>query len=248
MNRRVLIVEDDEQSCAALCRLLALKRIHSECAGNFADALVQSKSTRFDVVIVDLNLPDSEPLVTIDRMSELHSTRAIAFTGVDDPAIIRECQKRNIRFILKGTSSSGIMREILMIMEWNEPSPEIEEALIENAKVSRLPAPWYQRLAPVVVAVISLVSASFVGGAALFNTISERATEATQTREHFEKLDEAILLQKNETMELRRNQTDLMMKAQLMSHDQTTLAANQDLLRTEIIRRLERIEDKISRP
>ncbi|CAN5462259.1 hypothetical protein BH20VER3_BH20VER3_00900 [soil metagenome] len=129
MNKRVLIVEDQESEGKALARLLQLKKIETECVGTFREALDCVEVSPFNLAILDLRLPDSEPLETLERLAQL-SVQTIIFTGVDEPSIIRECQRRNIRFILKGTSASGIVREVLLALEWSEPSLEIEEAII----------------------------------------------------------------------------------------------------------------------
>jgi hypothetical protein len=95
-------------------------------------------------------------------------------------------------------------------MEMNEPSEEIERALIDNAKQppGLFPLPWYQRMAPVVGVMISLVMASLAIGALLFNSVSERATQAQQTKEHFVKLDETILVGAIERSEIKKTQAD----------------------------------------
>lgn len=132
MNKRVLVVEDDKRACRSLTKLLELKEIRVTCAETFGEALTCVQVSQFDLVVVDLGLPDSEPLQTLERVHELHSSRAIVFTGVDEPAIIRECMRRNVRFILKGTSATKTLEAILVEMEWLEPSEELEEAIIDT--------------------------------------------------------------------------------------------------------------------
>lgn len=161
MNKRVLVVEDDEKACNALIRLLALKDIKAVCAGTFEQAKDFIQVEQFNLAIVDLGLPDSAPMDTLKRIDELRSKHTLIFTGIDEPTVIRECQRLNIRFILKGTSATGILREVLLALEWSEPSKEIETAIIDHAK-NGIPNKWGKFRGWMAANVISVLLVIFV--------------------------------------------------------------------------------------
>jgi PAS domain S-box-containing protein len=66
----VLLVEDDDL-CAHVLRAALAKstpKVDVERRGTLADAIIQLQATRFDAVLLDLNLPDSAGLDTIGRV------------------------------------------------------------------------------------------------------------------------------------------------------------------------------------
>jgi len=68
--RKVLIVDDDENLCYILAASLRMRGWEPLSAGTFADA-VKAVRSGFDVVLLDLGLPDSEPMSTIERIGRL---------------------------------------------------------------------------------------------------------------------------------------------------------------------------------
>lgn len=69
-DRKVLIVDDDENLCYLLCAGLRLKGWNPDVVGNFGSALVGVKNG-YDVVLLDPGLPDSMPLETIENLRRL---------------------------------------------------------------------------------------------------------------------------------------------------------------------------------
>jgi two-component system, OmpR family, response regulator PrrA len=60
--RKVLIIEDDEDVAHALARALERCGMKTACATTGAEGLALQRSSAPDVVLVDLNLPDSDGL------------------------------------------------------------------------------------------------------------------------------------------------------------------------------------------
>lgn len=142
LGKRVLIVEDHRPSCELLARHLARVGMTTECAATFKEGVDKAREAKrngapFDRVLLDLMLPDSEePLGTLRRSHEL-GARIIPITGSDDPRIVRECRDRELAYILKGTTAAGIIRAVLTDIEWENPSKEIESAIMRYGKPQR---------------------------------------------------------------------------------------------------------------
>jgi diguanylate cyclase (GGDEF)-like protein len=87
---RILLIEDDE-SCAELVKaLLACVRWASpsvETVTTLREALARLTLERFDLVISDLNLPDSEGIATLQAVARACDRLIIVVTASDDPGL-----------------------------------------------------------------------------------------------------------------------------------------------------------------
>ena len=68
--KQVLVVEDDEKTQLAVQNLLRKKDIHITVVSRGAAALTQLENTRFDCVILDLQLPDMTGFEWLERMEK----------------------------------------------------------------------------------------------------------------------------------------------------------------------------------
>jgi CheY-like chemotaxis protein len=66
--KQVLVVEDDQKTQIAIQSLLRKKDIHITIAGRGSQALKELAETRFDCVILDLQLPDMTGFECLERM------------------------------------------------------------------------------------------------------------------------------------------------------------------------------------
>jgi CheY-like chemotaxis protein len=87
---RVLLVEDSPTDALLISSLLggdpdSFTVTH---VGTLADGLAQLEATDFDLVILDLILPDSEGLATFETLSNLHpGTAVVVATGMSDDTL-----------------------------------------------------------------------------------------------------------------------------------------------------------------
>jgi CheY-like chemotaxis protein len=80
-SRRILLVEDHEDTNKSLTKLLRLRGYEVESASNIESALALAAAAEFDVLVSDIGLPDG---TGIDLIRQLRSDRpplAIALTG-----------------------------------------------------------------------------------------------------------------------------------------------------------------------
>ena len=82
----VLIIDDDEMLCNMMCRHLGTKGHDTTYALTLEDGLSKGASDSFDVVFLDVRLPDGNGLEALPRIRGLSSApEVIIFTGAGDP-------------------------------------------------------------------------------------------------------------------------------------------------------------------
>ena len=82
----VLIIDDDEMLCNMMCRHLGTKGHDTTYALTLEDGLSKGASDAFDVVFLDVRLPDGNGLEALPRIRGLSSApEVIIFTGAGDP-------------------------------------------------------------------------------------------------------------------------------------------------------------------
>ncbi|MHC4791026.1 MAG: PAS domain-containing sensor histidine kinase [Planctomycetota bacterium] len=122
---RILVVDDDPDYCRLLKQ--ALKRSSQsvgfvvETAQNLARALELLKSSNFDLVLLDLGLPDSCRLETFDSVHRSHpQIPIVVLTGLEDEQVSIEAIKRGASdYLVKGIDSFTdiLVRAILYAFE-----------------------------------------------------------------------------------------------------------------------------------
>lgn len=83
----LLLVDDDERTCEAIQRLLARMGYVVVCATSGAEALVVLHDLRFDLVILDLMMPEMDGLEVLRRLRADPPTRevkVILYSAADD--------------------------------------------------------------------------------------------------------------------------------------------------------------------
>jgi len=80
-GRRILLVEDHEQTAKALRRLLANLGYVVEWRASVADALEAAAGMPFDLVLSDIGLPDGSGLELMRALRERHRLSGIALSG-----------------------------------------------------------------------------------------------------------------------------------------------------------------------
>jgi DNA-binding response OmpR family regulator len=84
--RKVLIIEDDMEVAHALARALERSGMRTECASTGAEGLVLQRSFAPDVVLVDLNLPDTDGLGLVSLLVQRGGCGVIIVSGLADAA------------------------------------------------------------------------------------------------------------------------------------------------------------------
>jgi CheY-like chemotaxis protein/CHASE3 domain sensor protein len=138
--RRVLVVEDDDVHRESTCRLLAGDDVETVGVATAAAALQQLDSSRFDCVVLDLNLPDSSGLELLEEMSRKEHYSfppVIVYTG---RSLDRDQEQALRRFsnsiIIKGARSpERLLDEVTLFLHQVESDlPPDRQRMLREAR------------------------------------------------------------------------------------------------------------------
>ena len=94
-NRTVLVVDDDHAVLETLGNLLKTSGYQVELAANGHEALARLMATDFEVVLLDIRMPDISGLDLFPQIREAHPDAAvIMFTAVDDVSTAVEAMQQ----------------------------------------------------------------------------------------------------------------------------------------------------------
>jgi signal transduction histidine kinase len=111
---RVLLVEDNPGDARLIRVYLAeagMAGFELAHADRLAEGIRQVGETEFDVVLLDLSLPDASGLETITKMHEAAPARPIiVLTGLNDEAVALEAVRRGAQdYLIKGQINSALL-------------------------------------------------------------------------------------------------------------------------------------------
>jgi len=138
--RRVLVVEDDDVHRDSTCRLLAGDDVETVAVATAAAALQALDSSRFDCMVLDLNLPDSSGLELLEEMSRKEHYSfppVIVYTG---RSLNRDQEQALRRFsnsiIIKGARSpERLLDEVTLFLHQVESElPPDRQRMLRDAR------------------------------------------------------------------------------------------------------------------
>ena len=103
-KKKVLLVEDDIKFARVLSRQLEKNNYTVSHCGKLSDFSRVAKNEQFDLVLLDLGLPDSSGLKTYDKVSKVVSDIPIVvLTGLDDEGVAVGAVKKGAQdYLVKG--------------------------------------------------------------------------------------------------------------------------------------------------
>jgi signal transduction histidine kinase len=137
---QVLLVEDNPGD-ARLVRLFLLNAqggigpVRLAHAATLAEALAQLQAARFDVVLLDLSLPDSTGMGTVEHVQQAApETAVVVFTGFDDPDFALSAVHSGAQdYLVKGQGDGFLVyRSLRYAIE----RKRLERELVEARKVA----------------------------------------------------------------------------------------------------------------
>jgi CheY-like chemotaxis protein len=97
-TRRILLVEDHEDTARMMVRLLAARGYSAQAAGCGSAAIEMADRDRFDVIVSDLGLPDIDGRTLLAELHRrLGPVPAIALSGADSDEEIAQCRAAGFR-------------------------------------------------------------------------------------------------------------------------------------------------------
>lgn len=83
---RILVIDDDREVCETIRSLVSRMRLDSDGASTLAEGLEKLRDTEFDVVFLDVRLPDGNGLDALPAIKQApNSPEVIILTGQGDP-------------------------------------------------------------------------------------------------------------------------------------------------------------------
>jgi len=119
----ILLIEDSPTYRALVCRMLREAkgcRFAVETAERLADGLARLKRDRFDAVLLDLTVPDSEGVDTFRRLhAEVNDVPVVVLTNVDDEAVaVATLNLGAADYLVKGeVNANWLVRSIRFAIE-----------------------------------------------------------------------------------------------------------------------------------
>jgi len=133
---RILVVEDNPGDTALLEHMLNESgvRFELQCAERLSAAIEQLKTNSFDVILLDLGLPDSYGLDTLIRLNSIETTAPIiVLTGLVNEAVGSEAVKAGAQdYLIKGQIDKNLLtRSISHSIERKRSAETIQTAARE---------------------------------------------------------------------------------------------------------------------
>lgn len=120
-HKRVLIVEDDAVQRDSLSRLIEASSVECHAVASGAEAFAQVRTSEYDCVILDLNLPDMSGFELLKLMEQdpgLNRPPVVVYTGKDlTRREAEELRKYSESIIIKGARSpERLMEEVSLFL------------------------------------------------------------------------------------------------------------------------------------
>src|ERR1035437_6158360 len=119
---RILIIDDDELICRSLSLVARQKGFGATSAYTLGEGLEKATSEPFDVVFLDVNMPDGNGLDFLSKLPKLTSSpEIIIITGYGDPHGAELAIKYGAwDYLEKGASVKEITLSLLRALQYRE--------------------------------------------------------------------------------------------------------------------------------
>jgi PAS domain S-box-containing protein len=114
---KILLVEDNSGDIGLIKEALrGRNRFELSCVDRFSAALAHLERSPVDVILLDLALPDSNGLDTLDKMrANAGSTPIVILTGSDDDDLAVSALRRGAQdYLVKGQVDGGLLARLLV--------------------------------------------------------------------------------------------------------------------------------------
>ena len=128
----VLLIDDEQSSCAAVAALLRREGVEVACASTASDALSHLRQSEPDLVVLDLGMPRTDGLELLDALMDeprFGHLRVVVFSGRCDPETVTLAKRLGARdFIEKGAAWEEVRSRILSQLA-EDAAPDAPAAL-----------------------------------------------------------------------------------------------------------------------
>jgi DNA-binding response OmpR family regulator len=118
---RVLLVEDYPDNVEVLTQFLELEGYQVDSVGTKKDAFKSLQAARYDIVVLDLLLPDAKGLEAFDAIHKsAPSTPIVILSALSDPLIASIAVKRGAQdYLIKPVDPSQLLERMEFAMARN---------------------------------------------------------------------------------------------------------------------------------
>ena len=112
--RKILLVDDEERFLSSTAKFLVLNGFSVETAGDGAQALVKCAAQPFEVVVLDIKMPEVNGLDVLRTLRRDHpEIRVLVLSGDADRETIYECMRLGAsEFISKPIDLDELMQKL----------------------------------------------------------------------------------------------------------------------------------------
>jgi CheY-like chemotaxis protein len=119
-SKKILLVEDDDKLARVLSKQLEKNDYEVTHCSSLSDSLETIIEHKFDLVLLDLGLPDSSGLETYDKISKVKSNiPVVVLTGLDDEGVAVSAVKKGAQdYLVKGeVGNRALLRSLEYAIE-----------------------------------------------------------------------------------------------------------------------------------
>jgi two-component system, NtrC family, response regulator len=130
----ILIVEDQEHMRTILRERLQVHRYRVDEAADLGSSIVKLRRKQYDVVILDLKLPDGNSLSLFDRFPEKLVSRTIIITAnATIPSVVEAIKKGAFNYLEKPVDKELLLAQVSNILRLNSTKQEHQHLIDDVA-------------------------------------------------------------------------------------------------------------------
>ena len=120
----VLLVEDHAAAAKAAARLLRHEGYRVTISGRMEDAIGLCAAMKFDVLLIDMELPDGNGLDLLDGIRGTCTAPAIVLSGYASTELLDRAKQRGFaEYLVKPVSAVGLTEAIRRVTGGSPPAP-----------------------------------------------------------------------------------------------------------------------------
>jgi DNA-binding NtrC family response regulator len=132
----ILLVDDNEEFLSIFSCWLTRRGFSVTATSNPPTALAEAANSKFDLAIIDMNLPEMSGLELIDQLKRIVELPTIVLSGDDNPRLFNSAMDRGVfRYLLKPVSMRTVENVICEILQ---DATAASAHLTSNAKLESI--------------------------------------------------------------------------------------------------------------
>ena len=111
----ILIVEDDKQVILTITQILERLGYQADAAETGEDAVKKVKEKSFNLILLDVYLPDTDAFQLIPRLEKVNpKLKIVAMTGYDTAELEKKIRKLGVLHYIRKPFTSNELKTLLM--------------------------------------------------------------------------------------------------------------------------------------